>query len=490
MAICNHCGVQCAEGERFCRNCGAEQTVVASAASATAVPAPAQNSYAVPPPGMVPVVYQAYPGGPQQVYYVPAQGTHAHAGAGFLESIQAQIRNIAGSDKLEGFSFKELFKDTFSRHGSDEVIDYLMVGATRTTPPIELVDTNWPKPWLFFRVMVALALGVVALWLVWHFTTQPLTIPCILFLGAFAVPLAMVVFIFEMNTPRNVPVVLLLELVVIGGVLASCFLLLEYDISLISNWPGIVEETAKLAAAILVVRSLRYKYELNGILIGAAVGAGYASFETCAYAMGFLGNMTPVAGSNGFLAPQMLLEMAKASVDTINAVQAQSQTAIQAGLKEWNQALNDALVSMVHQLEMRGLTSPFGHPLFTGIAAGAFWRVKQDKLASFSMLIDKRFLMAFAIPVLLHSLWDLPVEFPSWFNPTTQAQANEQGYILDGIQLFVAVVGWYVLFTMIQQGLHQVRDVKAAQLQNTLAHVEASLPPVAVVGTYGVQPLA
>jgi len=437
---------------------------------------------------MVPMVFQAYPGGPPQVYYVPAHGAHAQASVGVMEGLQAKIRELASTDKLEGFSLKELFKDTFTRRGADEVIDYMMVGSSRTTPPLELVDTNWPRPWLFFRVMVALALGAVALWLVWHFTTQPGTIASILFLGAFAVPLAVVVFIFEMNTPRNVPVVLILELIIIGGVLGNCLCLLEYSIPFIQNWPGIVEETAKLAAVILVVRSLRYRYELNGILFGAAVGAGFASFETCSYALGFLGNLTPVAGSNGFMAPQMLLEMAKATLDAINAVQAQSQSAIETALKEWNQAINDALASMVSQLELRGLLSPFGHPLYTGIAAGAFWRLKQDRPASFSMLMDSRFLKAFLIPVLLHTLWDLGAEFPKWFNTGTQAQISAKGYLLDSIQLLVAVVGWYVLFTMIQQGLHQVRDMQKAQLEHTLANVEATLPPV--MGTYGLQPQA
>jgi len=32
-----------------------------------------------------------------------------------------------------------------------------------------------------------------------------------------------------------------------------------------------------------------------------------------------------------------------------------------------------------------------------------------------------------------------------------------------------------VLFTMVQQGLHQVRDMKKAQLEHTVAHVEATL---------------
>ncbi len=44
-----------------------------------------------------------------------------------------------------------------------------------------------------------------------------------------------------------------------------------------------------------------------------------------------------------------------------------------------------------------------------------------------------------------------------------------------GIMAFTAVVSWYVLFTMIQQGLNQVRDIKKVQLQATLTHVEATL---------------
>src|SRR5208282_1309186 len=118
------------------------------------------------PPGMVPVVYQAYPGGPQQVYYVPAHGAQGGAGAaaGFLGGIREKIRNLASTDKLEGFSLTELFKETFMKRGADAVEDYLAVGSPRTTPPLEMVDTNWPKPWMFFRVLAGLVLAYAAIY--------------------------------------------------------------------------------------------------------------------------------------------------------------------------------------------------------------------------------------------------------------------------------------------------------------------------------------
>lgn len=411
------------------------------------------------------MVFQAYPGAPPQVYYVPVQSAHAHGGMGLLENIRSRIRDLASTDKLEGFSLSQTFSETFSRHGADAVEEYMMVGSSKTTPPIDTVETGWPKPWMFFRLLAVFAIASVVLYIIWVLTSQPGMIPAILFMGAFAVPGAVVMFIFEMNTPRNVSLVLVSELFLIGGLAGLCMALLEYQISIISSLPGPVEETAKLAAVLLVARSLRYKYELNGILFGCAVGAGFACFETCAYALGFLGN-------GGFLSANVLPELSKATVDMANA---SSPLALLYAQKELQQAYSDALAAMISQLKFRGLLSPFGHPVWTAISAGAFWRVKQDKGMNLSMLLDSRFLKAFAIPVVLHSLWDITVTFPHLFNPTTQGQANTDQYMIYGLYVVLAVVGWYVLFGLIQQGLRQVKDEQKEQLKTTLASVEAAM---------------
>ena len=92
------------------------------------------------------------------------------------------------------------------------------------------------------------------------------------------------------------------------------------------------------------------------------------------------------------------------------------------------------------------------------IAAGAFWRVKGDKPFSVSMLFDHRFLMAFLIPVSMHAIWDAPWQLPFLGND-----------ILTGL------ISWYVVFGLVQQGLHQVKDEQKTHLQTTLNQVEASL---------------
>jgi RsiW-degrading membrane proteinase PrsW (M82 family) len=474
---CPRCGTACLPENKFCKSCGAPISAASSAQSAAAPAAASQPAASAaypgaypgsqaPPPGMVPVMYQAYPGGPQQVYYVPAQGMQPHSAGGLLQSIQAQIRKIASSDQLEGFSLSQTFSETFKHHDPRAEEEYAMVGSALTTPPIEMVDTNWPKPWMFFRLLMALVIAAVVLYGVFYFTGQDEMnlLPALMFISAFAVPLAVLVFIFEMNTPRNVSVIQLGKLFLVGGVVGLCMAILEYQVQAIANFPGPIEESSKLLAVILVmwgVRGAGYKYELNGILFGCAAGAGFACFETSGYAL--------FSGGGGFVS---VLQ-----TETIQAVLkfGQGQLTQAQALAAVNAATTDAVKSMVGLLELRGALAPFGHVVWTAIAAGAFWRVKQDKPASLGMLADKRFLMAFLIPVLMHTLWDITVTFPKLFNPTTASDQTTDNWILYGIMGFTAVISWYVLFTMIQQGLNQVRDVKKAQLQATLSHVEATL---------------
>jgi RsiW-degrading membrane proteinase PrsW (M82 family) len=389
-----------------------------------------------------------------------------HAGVGLLQSIQAQIRKIASSDQLEGFSLRQTFSETFKHHDPRAEEEYAMVGSALTTPPSEMVDTNWPKPWMFFRLLMALVIAALTLYSVWYFTGQDESnlLPALMFISAFAMPLAVLVFMFEMNTPRNVSVIQLGKLFLVGGVVGLCMAILEYQVSAIAKFPGPIEESSKLIAVILVMYGARgagYKYELNGILFGCAAGAGFACFETSGYALFNAGG--------GFVS---VLQS-----ETIQAVLkfGQGQLTQAQAIAAVNGATVDAVKSMVHLLAMRGVMSPFGHVVWTPIAAGAFWRVKQDKPASFSMLTDSRFLLAFLIPVLMHTLWDIMVTFPNLFKGTTPSDIATDTWIIYGIEAFTAVISWYVLFTMIQQGLNQVRDVKKAQLQATLTHVEATL---------------
>ena len=257
--------------------------IAAAAAGAPPLPMPA------PPPPMPLSAYQAAV--QQPVYYVSYQAAalaHSVHRTNVLQSLRGRIQSLASTENLEGFSLQAMFSDVFTRRSADDLEDYIGVGTSRTTPSIELVDTGWPKPWLFFRVLAALMVAYLALVFIYLGTNNTNCVPGIMFLGAFAVPLATLTLLFEMNTPRNVSLHVVVKLFLFGAIASLGVALLGYALPIfdISDMEaGIVEEVAKLITVVVVMRTARYPYILNGILFGATVGAGFACFETAGYAL-------------------------------------------------------------------------------------------------------------------------------------------------------------------------------------------------------------
>ncbi len=456
---CAKCGTVVQPEFRFCKSCGApvgaadgQPEIVASAAApavqaatiaatpvAAPVPiAPVSPTVAVPAAQAVPVAYQVtQPGTGQPMYYINPQAvaqSHTLQQMNLLHSLSGRIQSLASTEKLEGFSLGQMFSEVFKKRGAAAVEDYILCGTTKTTPPIELVETGWPKPWLFFRVLAALVIAYVALTFLFMRTGNTNCVPGMMFLGAFAVPLATLTLFFELNTPRNVSIHAVGKLFLLGAVVSLGVALLGYAIPIfdISNMEaGIVEECAKLLTVVLVMRSVRYKYILNGILFGATVGAGFAAFETAGYALN-------VALVPGLL--QGILQGGSTSQQVMGA------------------AMHQGVVAMLQILRLRGIEAPLGHVAWTALSAGAFWRVKQDKPFSVGMLFNTQFLKAFAIPVLMHAAWDAPWQLP-----------------FGGNQIITGLITWYVVFGLVQQGLRQVQEEQKSKLQSTLANVEATL---------------
>lgn len=383
----------------------------------------AHPAYAQPPAQAVWV----QPGG-QSVYYVaaPAQ-PQPHAGhqMSLLHGLQARVQKLASTEDLEGFSLKQMFSEVFRKRSEDEIEDYLLVGTSKTTPPIDVVQTGWPKPWLFFRVLAVLAITyIVFTFTLFHLPDAGNLIPAVLFVGAFAVPLTTLTFFFEMNSPRNVSVHRIVTLFLYGAVVSLIFALIGYTLPVLGSMgamaAGIVEEVAKLLTVVIVIRGVKYKYILNGLLFGATVGAGFAAFETAGYAL----NKGLLTGST----------------------------------------LSAGVTAMLQVLSIRAFLTPWGHVAWTAIAAAALWRVKGAQPLKAAMFFDSRFLKAFMIPVVLHTFWDCPWQLP-----------------FEGNAVISALVSWYVVFGLVQQGLRQVKEEQKTHLEQTLQRVETSMQPAGSV---------
>jgi len=316
-------------------------------------------------------------------------------------NVAKPFTTLAGLKWVRGFSLRSLFGEVFGRHESGEVEEFFTSGSPNTTPPIEDVDTAWPKPWVFFRAFLA----TVLVYLLFNFAYDAFEnitiVPGLIITGSFAIPLSTIILFIEINVRRNVSMYQVTKLVVIGGVVSFIFSLILFAVSdvftldlLGASIAGLIEEPGKVFALLIVASLPRYKYILNGLLFGAAIGAGFATFESAGYAL----YAVVVKGDPSLMTTTIFL---------------------------------------------RGLLSPLGHIAWTAMCGAALWKVKGARLFRFRMLVDLNFLRIFAIACVLHMFWNLPVNLPFF-----------------GRYLIVGAMGWLIILGFIGEGLAELEDEK------------------------------
>ena len=327
-----------------------------------------------------------------------APGVNPWSLGGFAD----RVTDLVGLERLEAFSLREMLSAVFKRYGDESIEAYFSVGLKETTPPLSQVTTKWPKPWMFARaLMLSLSLyfGFV---LAFEIFSASLALPGIIITGSFAVPIATLIFFFEMNAPQNVSLYQVLKLFLLGGLVSILLSLLLFDLSVLDDWigapaAGLIEEAGKLATVLFLTRKLdptRYPYILNGLLFGASVGAGFAAFESAGYAL-----MT-------------ILESQSAAAGNSNII-------------------------------LRGVLAPFGHVAWTALTAGALWTVKGANRFSLPVLFNKRVLTIIGVVMALHFTWNLPIHGP---------------FLLKYWML--GLVAWILVFAMVQAGLKQLRAAR------------------------------
>ncbi len=327
-----------------------------------------------------------------------AAPTHNHGGV--LQSIGNRISSLASTEKLDGFSLREFFSEVFKKRTKEEIDDYFVVGTSRTTPRIEDVATGWPKPWFFFRVLVFVALIYFGFYFAFEEFANIKLIPGLIMMGSLAVPLATVILFFELNIPRNVSFNRVLMLVATGGVVSLFVALVGFKVSNL-DWLG-----ASSAGIVEEIGKL-----IAVILVARAFRGKYI----------LNGLLFGSAVGAGFA----FFESAGYAFDYLERT--------------------NSLNVMFDVIQTRAFLTPFGHVAWTAIAAAALWRVKGDRPFQLNMLFDAGFLQTMCIPMVLHMLWNAPFQTP---------------FELHHIAL--GVVGWFVVFGLVQQGLYQIREEQGA----------------------------
>jgi len=318
------------------------------------------------------------------------------------EDLSSKFRDLTSTERLEGFSLQALFSEVFKKHEIADIERQFCVGTPGTIPDIQDVDTSWPRPWMFLRALVGSVIVYLLFVFCWHLFENINLLPGLIFTGAMAIPLATVLFFFEVNVRKNVSLYQILRLVMFGGVVSLLFSLVLFEMPLSSfGWmgasvAGIIEEPGKLLALLAVAKSSQHRYRLNGLLFGACVGAGFAIFESMGYAF------------------QVMLQA-------------------------------DEIGEVTENILLRGVLSPGSHIVWTAIAGAALWRVKESAPFRWSMVQEPRFWRLFLVPVVLHVVWNSDFELP---------------FLLKYIA--VSFVAWSVVLSLVQEGLKEIREEKSS----------------------------
>ena len=324
-----------------------------------------------------------------------------------------KVDEIAGGEGDAELRFKDLFTEVFKKHSNEEAEELFICGTAKTTPDEATISDEWPKPWLFSRVLLALLVAYGLLYTLLMSFENLNALPGLIFIGSIAAPFSVLVFFFEINAPRNISIFQTVMIFLIGGcisLLITVFLYTYTDTDAFTITTaiivGIVEEAGKIITTALFIRYMKKcKYIFNGMLIGAAIGAGFAAFESAGYAFRVL------------LSAQLFKEM-------------------------------------TNNILLRGILSPGGHVAWAAIEGAAIIISLKNDEFNWGSLLDKRFLSLTLICVALHAIWDMPI-----FIGGLLAYAKLAALI---------VVAWITLIVLINRGLKQINSLGSGKQDNLL----------------------
>lgn len=323
------------------------------------------------------------------------------------------LDKITGAKSKSYVTFKDLFKNTFKKHSDEELDEIFTCGSDKTTPDIKDIDVKNASAWVYFKIFVFFILAYIPTRIGYLVYGNLNFLPGMVVLGAFAVPVTILIFFFEINLFRNIPFYKVIKYFILGGALSLIIAILFFSLDIntdISTYTGalmvgLIEEIPKAAVvALFLTKRKKSSYILDGLLVGAAVGAGFAAFETAGYILRY-------GIYNG--------------VDNINGASV-----------------------MLNIIKLRGFLAPGGHVAWAAIEGAALMYVKGFEPLNKKHYNDKRFLLMCLIPILLHGIWDMPIPSPYYI-----------------VQIVLTILAWIVIIYFINLGLKQIEEAKEAGIK-------------------------
>ncbi len=184
--------------------------------------------------------------------------------------------------------------------------------------------------------------------------------PTVVMIGNFLVPVTYVAFFYERRhlSQLSLPTTALTFFyggilgVLASSVLEPIFIRQMDPVSVMMI--GLIEEGAKILGVLLIARTFKHDSEMDGLILGAAAGMGFAALESMGYAF------TAFMESRGSLSATVITTL------------------------------------------MRGVLSPIGHGTWTAILASVLFRESRGM----RFRINLKVIGAYLLVSLLHAMWD------------------------------------------------------------------------------------
>lgn len=284
---------------------------------------------------------------------------------------------IRSDDK--NFSAKNLFIQIFKKHTAEERDKILKAGIVNEVSSGSKVSQENLQPWLYSRVFLILLAVFLAFEICLLGFNNWNMMPGIMLIGSLMMPFAILTMYFELNIYKDISFYKAIGIFLLGGAISLLFTLFLYQIIPTSDGfnfssaalISIIEEIGKAFIVIIILKRTKNAGVLHGLLIGGAVGAGFAVFESAGYAF------------NEFL----------------DAHDWNTRASVVNDYLPWysQRRYADDIGYMNFTIFLRSILSFGGHTAWAAIAGAAF--AKKNALSP-------DFFKMFAVCFILHAIWD------------------------------------------------------------------------------------
>jgi RsiW-degrading membrane proteinase PrsW (M82 family) len=231
-------------------------------------------------------------------------------------------------------------------------------------PPIQRKPR---RGWGWLRVFFVGLLLFIATTIVLFATGNPNLYPTVILIGNFLVPVTFVAFLYDHQHLSTLTPYSVMSCFCVGGTLGVIGAsILEASLLPPSHYAyegiplssailvGLIEEACKIVAVMIVARRMNHTSEMDGLLLGGAVGMGFAALESTGYAF------TALLLSHGLLTASI--------IETV----------------------------------LRGLFAPFGHGVWTALLGAVLFRASGPRHFRITIPV----LIVYLFVSVLHGFWD------------------------------------------------------------------------------------